>query len=349
MDNKFQLSNAVNSFIASISSKGTLTAEDEKELSNHLYYSVETLAKNGLSDEEAFEVAKIRLGKKDEIAEEFQKVNGVNMLNKEWVFIFIGIGLAFTAKLITFLPTIYAIKLVSEEIISITTALIIVTSAYLFLILLTILFFKNGEKVTLFIKNNFLDKNSGITGIFLALLGTMSLLIENGIFNRVISTEIYSTILYSNRFTETIIRGTIPALLVFSILLSTQSVTKKLGWKTLFSSNNYIYTFLLGFTIEIIAAIFSRMLFMDAWFSPIIFGIVYFVGVWCYLKYNKNNNWIHFALFIATPIFFEAIWGYFNSSLLSNIGTFKSPFAWAIIIAILAAFIGSKKVLKTSS
>ncbi len=348
MDNKFQLNHAVNKLIAAISAKGTVTNEDEKELSTHLFETVETLTKKGLSEEEAFEVAKLRLGKKEELAIEFQKVNGINMLNKEWVFIFIGVSLAFLIKLITYLSTFYSVKFVSEGSLTISMAEMIITSTYLLLILLTILVFKNGDRITFFIKNNLLDKNIATVGVFATILGTISLLIENGSLRSSVYEGIYSTIVYSNRFTETIIKGTVPSLLVFSFLLSTQSVNKKLGWETLFHSNNYLYVFLLGFAIETISAVLSRMLFVDAWFTPIIFGIVFFIGTWSYLKYNKNNNWVHFALICTIAIFFEVFWGYFNIGILSNMGTIKSPFAWAVITAIILAIFASKKMNKAS-
>lgn len=349
MDNKFQLNHAVNKLVASISTKGTVTIEDEKELSTHLFETVELLTKKGLSEEEAFEIAKIRLGKKDELANEFQKVNGINLLNKEWVFIFIGVALAFIVKLITHVSSFYSVKLVSNESLNVSEASMIIISTYLLIIVSTVIVFKNGERLTLFLKNNILDRNIEIAGIVAMLLGLSSLLFESESFKNSVYENIYSSIVYSNRFTETIIKGTIPSLLVFSFLLSTQSVNKKLGWKTLFQSNNYLYIFLLGFAIEIISATCSRMIFVDAWFTPIIFGIVFFIGTWSYQKNNQNNNWMHFALLCTIAVFFEVFWGYFNTSLLSNMGTLKSPFAWATIISIVLAFFTSKKKIKTSS
>ena len=68
-----------------VSSKGTLTAEDIKELKLHLYDSVQNLKLSGLNDEEAFQVAKIRLGNKDALILEYEKVNGRSIVNKEWI------------------------------------------------------------------------------------------------------------------------------------------------------------------------------------------------------------------------------------------------------------------------
>ncbi len=343
MGNQTQLQQLLTAYIGSIAAKGTVTADDEKELTTHLYETVESLTKNGLTTIEAFEVAKLRLGKEEVLVTEFEKVNGVNLLNKEWVFIFIGVGLTIIAyRFINFLEFWLGYKNV-QGIIGREFGGWCMVAGYLLLIALTILCFRKGEKFTKWVKEVVFDKNRLAISILATLIG---LLCIDGIvkviphdFNSYdkVQTAIYQMMMV-NRTTEFIIKGTIPSLVIFSIILSTQSVNQKLGWHTLFKSTNYLYLLLLSFAVEALASMFSRGLCTNLIISPFIFGITYFAGVFAYLKYNSPLSIPRLLAFLSFTIYFEMLWGYLNNELLANIGTLKSPYTWAVIAAIILAF-----------
>ena len=57
-------------------------------------------------------------------------------------------------------------------------------------------------------------------------------------------------------------------------------------------------------------------------------------------------NFLHFFLFISTSLFIECFMGYFKKELAEQIGRLTAPFAWALILAIISAFIAVKRKRK---
>ncbi len=347
MDSKFQLKLAINNFIASISTKGTITIDDEQDLTNHLFDTVESLTAKGLSEQEAFEVAKLRMGNTNQLVLEYQKVNGTNMLNKEWVFIFIGI--AFTMLIINYIQatSIGIGYYYSLGEISLNLASFLLSISYLIIAIVAILLFKNGNSLSAYFREKIFDKNPGIISIISTCIGLLYLIP----LGKVWGTNAYkkyeavqNEIVYNNLIAETIIRGTIPTILILSIFLATQSVNKKISLQSVLNTNNYLYIFMLGLGLETIAALLSRMTFGISWYSPIIFGITYFIGIMLFLKYNLPYSNLKFLVFISFTLFFETFFGYFNSNLSENMSTIQSPFAWVVLSAICIGIIGNKLI-----
>jgi hypothetical protein len=346
MANEFKLQLAVDNFIDNLSSKRTTTQADLKELQSHLHDTTQTLTQQGLSEREAFEVAKLRLGTTEELSTEYEKVNGINMLNKEWVFIFIGICISILVwNILETLQCIVAYWTNSGHL-TIISAACILSFVYLSVACSSIALFIKGRSITIFIKQHLLDRNVFVIGLLAGLAGVFCILP----MSRFLGYNIYSKpghlitdIVYENPLTEFIIRVTIPITIILSIFLSTQSVNKKLSWHTLFQSKSYLYLFLLGFGWEALAAMTGRMLLRGDWLGPIIFGLVYCIGIIALTKYNRNISLLKIFIFSSTAIYFEALWGYFNKDLSVGAAKLTSPFAWALAIAIVVGvFIGKK-------
>ena len=293
-----------------VSSKGTLTAEDIKELKLHLYDSVQNLKLSGLNDEEAFQVAKIRLGNKDALILEYEKVNGRSIVNKEWIFIFIGIGLSIiVSNLLQFTQTLIGYYNAIGKITT-TNAAYLLSFAQLLILILVIYIFKKGEKVVLFFKETFFGSQIILITIFSVIVGLLTLVplpkfLGPGIYNQ--SLMALNEIYFYTRFTETIIRGTIPITIALAIFLSIRSVNQKIGWHTVFKSQHYLYIFILGIGLETTASVLSRQLFPDAWFGPIIFGVTIIAGMLAFIHFNKEDSriWIKSFCFISFSLAIE--------------------------------------------
>ena len=67
---KFNLGQSVNNHVSQIKQQGSLTDSDAQELTAHLYDATDDLKKHGLSEEEAFIVARKRIGSKEELTKE---------------------------------------------------------------------------------------------------------------------------------------------------------------------------------------------------------------------------------------------------------------------------------------
>lgn len=296
--------------MAEVSSKGTLTVEDIKELKVHLYDTVQNLKLNGLNDEEAFQVAKIRLGNNDALILEYEKVNGRSIVNKEWIFIFIGIGISIIiSNLLLFMQTLIGYYNAIGKITT-TNAAYLLSFAQLLIVLLVISIFKKGEKVVSFFKETFFGSQIILITFFSVIAGLLTLVpltkfLGLGIYNQSLTS--LNEIFFYNRFTETIIRGTIPITIALAIFLSIRSVNQKIGWQTVFKSRHYLYIFILGIGLETTAALLSRQLFQGFWFGPIIFGVTVIAGMLAFIHFNKKEPgiWIRLCCFISFSLIVE--------------------------------------------
>jgi hypothetical protein len=77
MENRteFDLENNIKNWKVNLTKKNNLTKTNIIELENHLFDSIDDLKFKGLNEEEAFIIARKRLGKIDDICLEFDKVN----------------------------------------------------------------------------------------------------------------------------------------------------------------------------------------------------------------------------------------------------------------------------------
>ena len=150
MGTTFNKQLAIESWIQETVSKKSLTLQDERELRSHFVESIEHLVEKGLSDEEAFAVAKIRTGSPDIVATEFEKVNGLNMFQHEWVFLFYGAGLAVILYQLTQLFSLFIANKTIKGILPIGIAAWLLSSFYLLLFVAVAYMFKNGDSISSF-------------------------------------------------------------------------------------------------------------------------------------------------------------------------------------------------------
>ncbi len=89
--NQFQLELAVDGYLQQLQTKGNYTQDDIMELKSHLLDNVDELKQKQLSDEEAFIIAKKRLGKDEVLHAEYKKVNGIFFYNRDLFVIVLSI------------------------------------------------------------------------------------------------------------------------------------------------------------------------------------------------------------------------------------------------------------------
>ena len=90
MATSFNMEQAIEKHIATLASAGTLLPDDVKELTSHLMEAVATLTQQGLSEEEAFIIATKRLGTRQQLANEYGKVNPSMQVNGIWAPMIFG-------------------------------------------------------------------------------------------------------------------------------------------------------------------------------------------------------------------------------------------------------------------
>jgi hypothetical protein len=73
----FSLDKALGSWRKDLQRSGTVTNEESRELESHLLDTFSTLCRRGLHEDEAFLIAKHRLGRAGDLATEFEKLNTI--------------------------------------------------------------------------------------------------------------------------------------------------------------------------------------------------------------------------------------------------------------------------------
>ncbi len=93
----FNIEEEVNSWAGSLKDKPVLTESDVEEMKNHLYDSCEALMEKGLSEEEAFMVAKMRMGDSPELDEAFREANQPVIQMRRSMYILAGVLVYFAS------------------------------------------------------------------------------------------------------------------------------------------------------------------------------------------------------------------------------------------------------------
>lgn len=86
----FDLENAINDWMSSLLTIDSMSAESRLEIEEHLRQSIDTLSKGGLTQEESFVIATRRMGAPNALADEFEKVQGTNGLQKRLTWMLFG-------------------------------------------------------------------------------------------------------------------------------------------------------------------------------------------------------------------------------------------------------------------
>lgn len=89
--NGFNLNEAIDKWEGANFSQEDLTPSDKAEFKDHIFNIIDELLEKGLSEEEAFTVAKMRFGDKNEWGEGMRMLNEDNFQLKKIIFLFSGV------------------------------------------------------------------------------------------------------------------------------------------------------------------------------------------------------------------------------------------------------------------
>lgn len=93
----FNFADQVNDWAESLKARPSLTESDIEELKCHLYDSCESLMEKGLSEEEAFILAKMRMGDSPELDEAFREANQPVIQMRRSLYILAGVLVYFAS------------------------------------------------------------------------------------------------------------------------------------------------------------------------------------------------------------------------------------------------------------
>lgn len=307
----FNIKQAIENYVDCINGKGSLTESDKNELTSHLYDSAESLIKLGLNEEESFLIASKRIGKVDQIAKEYNKVNFSLAAGKVWVYLFTGFNVFYgiPSLLLTLLAAFY--YFIHQEFNTSIIAVSIIITLHIILItgLCCVTAFK--LQISTFIENQVEKKP-----FRLILLTSIPLLIKLLSVRWFPADIIQMTLRYHIRefgsdlvefsayFTVIIAIG-----MILSIIFSIGKVTGS-STKSLFNYPPAAFLFLFGILVEFIAAS-TRIFHLDnIILRSVIFGLIYFSASILLVSYNKTKNINrHLLIAISFGFLMETVFG----------------------------------------
>jgi hypothetical protein len=287
---QFQLQLAVDNYLQGLQAKGNYTGEDLLELKSHLLDEVADLRKESLDEEEAFLVARKRLGNEHVLGEEFKKVNGERFFNRDMFMVAIGIC--------TFLFFFYFYQLIKREIVDIAIYQsnnpgvwgvvgclvdMLMAGGLVYCVI-------NLKKCIHFFEKRFTHSPVNFAAVFILLLVTVYLLSQFGT-NLFSQSGVLSAEQIRNKYTafevsgvwHSLITWLIPCVWMVVILYAFTKSYKQVNFlHYIINKSGYIGLFLLGVFWDALAAS-ARLL--DALgdgstpYSVYAFGLVWFVGM----------------------------------------------------------------------
>lgn len=325
--NQFQLELAIDSYLQQLQSKGNYTQDDIMELKNHLQENADELTKKQLSEEEAFIIAQRRLGKEEELNNEYKKINGTIFYNRD---LFVAVLSIYTYLLFSYLYTIsqnglqYLALSTGKNIylwgiVSYVIQIVIVGS-FIYLIF-------NNRKYLNKTGNLFSISPANFAAILIILIVTLYFI--DLYFQKTASRHLSADGIRERYYQFTIngefyslIRIILGSVILISILAAFVTSYKKVKFLDNISNNaGYIALFCLGFFWDGIAAS-ARMLngifHNNMLVSSIGFGIIWFFGMLIFNFHLKKNIIARNLVFISFGFIMEFAAGMWMNPHLRN-------------------------------
>jgi hypothetical protein len=306
----FDLQSGIRNYLSKLHLDGNLSRNDEMELESHIRDGVDSLAKTGLSEEEAFLITVKRTGHATILSEEYNKVNPFFVSNKIRSYSIISLGLILSLGTI-FLFLYDVIDMFRGAYLAQTTAdTIVKVFLYLGLCVAILTVLKWGKSFTLFLQNK-IDRNPFATAATLFLLPLMSFGLQSILIryiDRSDKQEYFNSGLYDTHDVQYVNFSfyllVISALFATLIWLDTTLRKTSPSGKSSFLKSPVC--FLIFFCLVIcLAAGMTRYLHQvnSGFQSSIFFAIVFTMGSFSIALYNNDHLWSKLFIFSLFGLF----------------------------------------------
>ena len=338
----FNLEQSIANHVQLIKGQGSTTSSDEAELTAHLHDACEDLLRNGLSEEEAFIIARRRLGDMEVLTEEYGKVNTTVNTNKVWAYLLIGASLIPVAwQLLTFGGGYFYLTIYKYF----GTSAVTVISATVFNVLLIGLVWYSVKR-----KQNiarYLEDQVAKSPIQTVLLSLVPLVVIALVPSR-IKSEISSATNYPVYMFQSDIAGFSLYLLMFSLaagflsLVFSLKSSKHISLKSLFVKPSTIFLLSFGLLIELLAASTRGIHIESILGRGFIFGLVYLAASFLIAYYNHKESLRYLLVFSLIGFVLEVSVGV-AADIARGDTIFTAYFASGLVLGVLAgAALGSR-------
>ncbi len=329
----FNLDQAIANHILLIQQKGSTTDSDLAELKAHLYDAFEELKSNGLNPEEAFMVARHRLGDTEILTNEYSKVNPSVQTNKLWAYLFLGVALLANGWTLLRLIAGGFYLLVFKNYHTTVVSSVMVVLFHIALIVLVFYLVKKKHNISRFLERQ-VDINPIKTVLLAFIPLCLTIFIPRQLNFEMIDALRYPIYKFDNDYAEfsLYLLGMSMSLAALSIIFSLKNVGH-ISLKSLLANPSILLLLIFGFSTELLASttrIFNNLEIISNGF---IFGFVYLLGSFLISYHNVKGdllkNLITFSiigLVLETSVGIMAdidrgfsLTGYFVSSLILGV------------------------------
>lgn len=338
--NQFQLEIAIEGYLQNLQTKGNYTPDDILELKSHLLDEVDDLKKIKLDEEEAFIVAKKRLGKEEELNNEYKKVNGSVFYNRD---LFVMVLSICTYLLFSYLYTIsqnglqyFAIYWAKNVFVWGIVNYVLqfaVVGGFIYLVFNSKKFLSRTGKL-------FSKSPANFSSLFIILV--VALYFIDLYFQRKVGSYLSSDFIRNRYYQFTInndvsnfVKMTLGSTVLIVFLAAFVTSYKKVKFlDSIINNAGYIALFCLGFFWDGLAAS-ARMLngifLNNMLISSIGFGFIWFVGMFIFNSYLKEKVLKRNLVFISFGLVMEFAAGiWINPGLRNSLPV--SPYFIALVI-----------------
>ncbi len=339
----FDLQHSIDNYVQLIKGQGSTTSSDEAELTAHLYDACEDLMRHGLNEEEAFIVARRRLGEMELLTEEYGKVNPNVSTNKIWAYVLMGAGLVSGAWKLLLLIGGYFYLTIFEIFNNSFVTTVAVTTFNVLVICLVWYMVKRKHAISRYLEEKIAKKPVSTVVVSYIPLILMALMPGR------ISVKISSALNYPVYRVQSDIAHFSFYLLMFSLaagflsLVFSLKKTEHISLKSLFENPSPVFLLLFGFIIELLAASTRAIRIESIAGSGFIFGLVYLAATFLLCYHNQKEKLLKYVLIFSGIGFILEVSVGIMADLDRGNTIFTAYFAAGLILGVLGgALLGLK-------
>lgn len=342
----FQLQASLTAFIDGYKKEKSFSVDDLEELKSHLLDSYEELQSKGLGAEEAFWLATKRLGTREELSTEFNKLDRGPQLSAETFWIIYGLFVfsvlyqlwGFTRSF-NYYFSFQAKSDIEFLLLRLATTLTVCIAGYFLIV---------NRRVF-----NWIERRFSAMPLDVFVLTSFAIIVswftwyfgERFLMNFLVAPQtknsVNGTIIIPGRFAS--ISTVIPVIILLFVIMRLLHPTikeKKLG--SLFNKFGYVGLFVLGIGLNFLAAL-SRM--MGGGFSmtttAIVFGLIYGTGIFLATRAISQNPFRKILVLASFALVSELLATWFNPALTQ--GTPLSVYFYATVLGGMVGYWAGKR------
>lgn len=343
----FDLQHSIDNYVQLIKGQGSTTSSDEAELTAHLYDACEDLMRHGLNEEEAFIIARRRLGDMEVLTEEYGKVNPSVSTNKVWAYILMGAGLISGAWKLLLLIGGYFYLTMFETFNTSYITTVAVTTFNVLVICLVWYIVKKKHAISVYLEEKMAKKPVSIVVLSYIPLILMMLI------PRHISAEISSALNYPVYRVQSDIAQFSFYVLMFGLaagflsLVFSLKKAENISLKSLFENPSPVFLLVFGFIIELLAASTRAIRIEGIAGSGLVFGLVYMAASFLIAYYNQKKSIVKYLLVFSVIGFILEV----SVGVVADIGRgdtiFTAYFGLGLVLGVLSGALLGMKMKQT--